>query len=161
MSTSDSYYIGKRSISAGAKVHPSNKVVTPKIMRIDDELFASLVKAGRIKKGTPPVPVKAKATRPVAKDVQSKIPPPGGKVDDPPVPVLRADRIEAAIKDLFKEDGETRKSDDDFTKDDKPTTEALNFKFDKIEDEPEITAVDRDEAWSAYLEKHTEPNGSD
>ena len=160
MSTSDSYYIGKRSISAGAKVHPSNKVVTPAIMRIEDELFASLVKAGRIKKGKPPVPAKPKAARPVAKDAPSKIPPSGGKVDAPPAPVLRADRIDAAIKDLFKEDG-SRKSNDAFTKDDKPTTDALNFEFDKIEDESAIDADERDTAWAAYLEKQTEPNSSD
>lgn len=136
------YQIVKRSMTGAGKIWKQGREVTAKLLAMSDEQFDAAIKKKRI------VPYEATAVK-----VASTPPPPS-------TPVLRADRIEAAIKDLFKEDG-NRNSDDDFTKDDKPTTEALNFKFDKIEDEPEITAVDRDEAWSAYLEKHTEPNGSD
>lgn len=127
MAKHEAYYIGKRSITSGNKTHKPGKVVTAKIMGLSDDEFAEIVKRGGIKKGKPPEEKK-----------------PGA----PEAPVLRADRINRAIGELFKPDG-SAKSKDDFTQDGKPTCDALNI-LALLDGEEEVTAPERDAAWEKY-----------
>ena len=136
MSKTDTYYIGKRSVSSGGKTWVPNRVVTAKGMGMDDDQFAAAVKRGSVKKGTPPVVGKK------------------GAAPEPPT-VLRVDRIKAAIDSLFKEDG-TRVNDEDFTQDDKPACDVLNAKA-LLPGEDFIAAPERDEVWEKYQEAKTAP----
>ena len=137
------YMVGKRSLTGNKRIWPKGKEVSAKLLDLTDEQFKAMVKKGSI------VPYATSAVK------ATPAPPPPV---DPPTPVLRADRVEAAIKSLFQEDGTTRKSKDDFTQDDKPTTDALNHIFEPIEGEDDISAAERDEAWDKYLAKQTDPD---
>ena len=129
MATRETFYMGKKSVTSGGKVHKPNKVVTAKIMGLSDEAFANEVKRGAVKTGTPP-------------DAKSPAAPPA-----PPV-VLRIDRINNAIKALFAEDG-SRLSDEDFTQGGSPTCDALNATA-LMPNEDFIDSAERDEAWEKY-----------
>lgn len=124
------YQVGDRSMTGAGRIWKSGREVTAKLLGISGEQFKAAVDKGRI------VPYVAPADKPEVKK-------------DPPVPVLRAGRILAVIKDLFTADG-SRKSQDDFTQDDKPKADVLNIAFARIDDEPEISATERDNIWAAY-----------
>ena len=141
MANTDSFYIGKRTITSGGKQHSRNKVVTPALMGLTDDQFAVVVKRGGIKKGTPPEATKSAALKKKEADHRKTAEGNGGAV-------LREDRIYNAIKDLFKEDG-SRKSEDDFTAGGQPRTDSLDV-IALLEGEGEISAAERDAAWDKY-----------
>ena len=144
MSTAENYYIGKKSITSGGKTHSCDKVVTAKVMGLDDKTFKTFVIKGHIKEGKPPEDPKAKAQREAeAAAIAAR----QAATDDNPI--LRNDRICKLIPELYRSDG-SRQSEDDFTKDGPPTVDALNVLFTPINDEAEITAPERDEAWARY-----------
>lgn len=126
MATKEAFYIGKKSITSGGKVHKPNRVVTAKNMGLSDDEFAHEVKRGAVVKGTPP-------------DTKSPAAPPV---------VLREDRISNAIKALFAEDG-NRLNDDDFTQGGSPTCDALNATA-LMPNEDFIDSAERDTAWEKY-----------
>lgn len=144
-----SFYIGERSISSGGKVHRRYEPITPEKMKLDDKIFMQLVKNGRIKKGTPPKP--EKKSPPDIAGVKE-----GEKGKEVEKPVLREDRILQGIRDLFNKDGKP-KSKDDFTQDGLPRTDSLDVLV-LLEGEDEVSAEERDAAWSKYQEEQKQKN---
>lgn len=144
MSNDQTYYIGDKAITSGGKTHSINKVVTAKIMGLDDETFKAFVKKERIIAGKPPEDKKKKAARKAREKAEAA----RAAAAEAKTPVLRSARIDSAIKEMFNSDG-SHKSVDDFTGEGKPKCEALDVVV-LFEGEAEISAAERDEAWERY-----------